>query len=56
MTGGHNREEIAHHLAQKQLKKLYASQVERILQSDRLQTAYTTSIKASADKFKGLFN
>ena len=55
MTGGHNRDEIARHLAEKQLKKLYASQVERILQSDRLQTAYTTTIKASTDKFKSLF-
>jgi hypothetical protein len=55
MTGGHNRESIAHMLAEKQMKKLYMSQVERILDTDVLKTVYSKEIKRGADAFKGLW-
>ena len=55
MTGGHNREEIARHLAEKQMKKLYMSQVEKILASDQLAPVYAGQMVASANKFGGLF-
>ena len=55
MTGGHSREEIARHLAEKQMKKLYMSQVEKILASDTLAGVYGTQMVASAEKFRGLF-
>ncbi len=47
--------EIAKMLAEKQMKKLYLSQVERILSSDVLQTVYSAKMKAGADQFSGLF-
>ena len=46
MTGGHDREQIAKMLAEKQMKKLYLSQVERILSSDVLQTVYSAKSRA----------
>ena len=55
MTGGHSREEVARHLAEKQMKKLYMSQVEKILASDSLAGVYGSQMVASANKFKGLF-
>ena len=55
MTGGSNREEIARHLAEKQMKKLYNSQVEKILASETLAGVYATQMRGSAAKFSGLF-
>lgn len=55
MTGGHNREGIARMLAEKQMKKLYMSQVERILDTDNLKSVYSYEIKKGADAFKGLW-
>jgi hypothetical protein len=55
MTGGHNREGIARMLAEKQLKKLYMSQVERILDTDNLGKVYATEIKKGSEAFAGLW-
>lgn len=56
MTGGHDREGIARMLAEKQMKKLYMSQVERILDTDSLKNVYGTIIQDGAESFKGLWS
>jgi hypothetical protein len=55
MTGGHNRESIARMLAEKQMKKLYMSQVEKILATDKLADVYKTEIKKGAAAFETLW-
>jgi hypothetical protein len=55
MTGGQTRETIAKMLAEKQMKKLYMSQVEKILDTATLGTVYRQQMNRGADTFKGLW-
>ena len=56
MTNLHSREQIAEFIAEKQLKKLMMSQIEKITGGDQLTNVYKETIKKGPNTFLSLWN